>query len=113
MKAKSRNSVSAYARVSGAKASPQCSRAESESGGVSRFSGEKYARKRIVVFVFPRRLSGFNRAVLSWRWVVGRKSARDTGMGLRFGSRDAGATRTARRGENTVPSAVVKRCTLF
>ena len=39
MKAKSRNSVSAYARVSGAKASPQCSRAESESGGVSRFSG--------------------------------------------------------------------------
>jgi len=34
-------------------------------------------------------------------------------MGLRFGSRDAGATRTARRGENTVPSAVVKRCTLF
>lgn len=39
MKAKSENSVSAYARVSGAKASPQCSRAESESGGVSRFSG--------------------------------------------------------------------------
>ena len=39
MKAKSENSVSAYARVSGAKASPQCARAESESGGVSRFSG--------------------------------------------------------------------------
>ena len=39
MKAKSENSVSAYARVNGAKASPQCSRAESESGGVSRFSG--------------------------------------------------------------------------
>ena len=52
MKAKSENSVSAYARVSGAKASPQCSRAESESGGVFRFSGERNARKWIVVFVF-------------------------------------------------------------
>ena len=96
MKAKSENSVSAYARVSGAKASPQCSRAESESGGVSRFSGEKYARKRIVVFVFPRRLSGFNRAVLSWRWGVGRKSACEMGMGLHFGPWDAGAASTAR-----------------
>ena len=112
MKAKSENSVSAYARVSGAKASPQCSRAESESWDVFRFSGEIYARKRIVVFVFPRRLSGFNRAVLSWRWIVGRKSARDTGMGLRFGSRNAGATRTARRGENTACNAIVKRCAL-
>ena len=77
-----------------------------------RFSGEKYARKRIVVFVFPRRLSGFSRAVLSWQWIVGRKSARDTGMALRFGSWDAGATRTVRRGENTARSAVVKRCAL-
>ena len=40
------------------------------------------------------------------RW---EKSACDTGMGLRFGTWDAGATRTARRGENTARSAVVKR----
>lgn len=52
MKAKSRNSVSAYARVSGAKASPQCSRAESESGGVSRFSGEE-TRESGPLFCFP------------------------------------------------------------
>ena len=43
---------------------------------------------------------------------IGRKSACDMGMGLRFGTWDAGATRTARRGENTVRSAVVKRCVL-
>ena len=52
MKAKSRNSVSAYARVSGAKASPQCSRAESESGDVSRFSGEE-TRESGPLFCFP------------------------------------------------------------
>ena len=112
MKAKSRNSVSAYARVSGAKASPQCSRAESESGGVSRFSGGE-TRESGPLFCFPSSSFEFQSIGDLVVWGVGRKSARDTGMGLRFGSRDAGATRTARRGENTVPSAVVKRCTLF
>ena len=44
--------MSAYARVSGAKASPQCSRAESESGGVSRFSGGE-TRESGPLFCFP------------------------------------------------------------
>ena len=44
MKAKSENSVSAYARVSGAKASPQCSRAESKVGAFLDLAGEKRAK---------------------------------------------------------------------
>ena len=52
MKAKSRNSVSAYARGGGTKASPQCSRAESESGGVSLFSGGE-TRESGPLFCFP------------------------------------------------------------
>ena len=39
MKAKSRNSVSAYVRVSGAKASPAVFTRGEQSGDVSRFSG--------------------------------------------------------------------------
>lgn len=111
MKAKSRNSVSAYACVSGAKASPQCSRAESESGGVSRFSGGE-TRESGPLFCFPSssfELQSSGDLVVSG---IGRKSACDTGKGLRFGSWDAGATRTVRRGENTARSAVVKRCAL-
>ena len=111
MKAKSGNSVSAYARVGGAKGSPQCSRAESESGGVSRFSGGE-TRESGPLFCFPSssfELQSSGDLVVSG---IGRKSACDTGKGLRFGSWDAGATRTVRRGENTARSAVVKRCAL-
>jgi hypothetical protein len=111
VKAKSRNSVSAYARVSGAKASPQCSRAESESGGVSRFSGGEM-RESGPLFCFPWVLLSFNRSVLSRRWIVGRKSACEMGMGLRFAPWDAGAASTARWGEITARNASQWRCAL-
>lgn len=95
MKAKSENSVSAYARVSGAKASPQCSRAESESGGVSRFSGGEM-RESAPLFCFSSssfELQSIGDLVV---WGVGRKSACEMGIGLRFGPWDAGAASTAR-----------------
>ena len=95
MKAKSRNSVSAYARVSGAKASPQCSRAESESGGVSRFSGEE-TRESGPLFCFPSSSFEFQSIGDLVVWGVGRKSACEMGIGLHFGPWDAGAESTAR-----------------
>ena len=73
MKAKSRNSVSAYARVSGAKASPQCSPAESESGGVSRFSGGE-TRESGPLFCFPSASFGLQSIGDLVVWGVGRKS---------------------------------------
>ena len=76
MKAKSENSVSAYARVSGAKASPQCSRAESESGGVSRFSGGE-TRESGPLFCFPSSSLSFHRAVISWCGALGGIGVRD------------------------------------
>ena len=45
-------------------------------------------------------------------WGVGRKSACEMGIGLRFGPWDAGAVSTAWQGENTARNAVVKRCAL-
>ena len=95
MKAKSENSVSAYARVNGAKASPQCSRAESESGGVSRFSGEE-TRESGLLFCFPSSSFEFQSIGDLVVWGVGRKSACEMGMGLRFGPWDVGAASTAR-----------------
>ena len=94
MKAKSENSVSAYARVSGAKASPQCSRAESESGGVSRFSGGE-TRESGPLFCFPSSSFEFQSigdlaAVDRWE-----ESVSETGMGLRFAPWGAGAASTA------------------
>ena len=71
MKAKSRNSVSAYARVSGAKASPQCSPAESESGGVSRFSGGE-TRESGPLFCFPSASFGLQSIGDLVVWGVGR-----------------------------------------
>ena len=94
MKAKSRNSVSAYARVSGAKASPQCSPAESESGGVSRFSGGE-TRESGPLFCFSS--SSFELQSIGDLavWGVGRKSACEMGIGLHFGPWDAGKASTA------------------
>ena len=103
--------MSAYARVSGAKASPQCSRAESESGGVSRFSGGE-TRESGPLFCFPSssfELQSIGDLVV---WGVGRKSACEMGIGLRFGPWGAGAASTVWRGENTARNAVVKRCAL-
>lgn len=94
MKAKSENSVSAYARVGEAKASPQCSRAESESGSVSRFSGGE-TRESGPLFCFPSspfELQSIGDLVV---WGVGRKSACEMGIGLHFGPWDAGAASTA------------------
>ena len=90
MKAKSRNSVSAYVRVSGAKASPQCSRAESESGGVSRFSGEE-TRESGPLFSFSLEFFELQSIGDLVALGVGRKSACEMGMGLRFAPWGAGA----------------------
>lgn len=95
MKAKSENSVSAYARGGGTKASPQCSRAESESGDVSLFSGGE-TRESGPLFCFPSSSFEFQSIGDLVVWGVGRKSACEMGMGLRFGPWDAGAASTAR-----------------
>ena len=66
-----------------------------KAGAFLDLAGEKRAKVGRC-FVFPRVLLSFNREGLSrWR-IVRRKSACDTGKGLRFGPWDAGATRTAR-----------------
>ena len=111
VKAKRGNSVSAYARVSGAKASPQCSPAVRESGEVSRFSGGE-TRESGPLFSFF--LEFFWASIDRWSCGVGRweESACEMGMGVRFGPWGAGAASTAWWGENTARNAVVKRCAL-
>lgn len=95
MKAKRKNSVSAYARVSGAKASPQCSRAESKAGTFLDLAGEKRAKVGRC-FRFPS--SSFEFQSIGDLVAVGRweESAREMGIGLRFGTWGAGAASTAR-----------------
>ena len=94
MKAKSRNSVSAYARVSGAKASPQCSRRRAKAGAFLDLAGEKRAKVGRC-FVFPRvffELQSIGDLVAVGCW---EESACEMGMGLRFAPWGAGAARTA------------------
>ena len=108
MKAKSRNSVSAYARERGESFTRNVHPRRAKAGTFLDLVGEK-CEKVDRCFRFASSSFELQSIVISrWR-IVGRKSACDTGKGLRFGPWDAGATRIARRGENTVRSAVVKR----
>ena len=86
MKAKSENSVSAYARVSGAKASPavftrSVHARRAKAGAFLDLAGEKRAKVGRC-FVFPRVLLSFNRSVISWCGALG-------GIGVRDGNRFA------------------------
>ena len=94
MKAKRENSVSAYARVSGAKASPQCSRAASKAGAFLDLAGEKRAKVgrcfRFPSSSFELQTIGDLAAVDRWE-----ESVSETGMGLRFAPWGAGAASTA------------------
>ena len=98
-------------RVSGAKASPQCSRAASKSGAFLDLAGEKRAKVRRC-FRFASSSFGLQSIGDLVVWGVGRKSACEMEMGLRFAPWGAGAASTAWRGENTARNAVVKRCAL-
>lgn len=82
-----------------------------KAGAFLDLAGEKRAKVRRC-FRFPS--SSFEFQSIGDLVAVGRweESAREMGMGLRFGSWDAGAASTAWQGENTARNAVVKRCAL-
>ena len=111
VKAKSENSVSAYARGGGAKASPAVFTRGEQSGCVFRFSGGEM-RESGPLFSFS--LEFFWASIDRWSRGVGRweESACEMGMGLRFDPWDAGAASTAWWGENTARNASQRRCAL-